>query len=644
MLREDSGRGFFHSRFRVSRKSDLDIFSSMAEPERLRLMIRSREAGVEVVSGPRRNEGDEPLNLEIEGNGFEGRSLVNLSPDGQWIGVNGGGKGLECVGRERKFVLPAKETADVERFSFSPLGTFLVTWQRPDSERFPEGSLRAWSLSQDEDNRLVRCFHCKQLKKGGIDSTLAWSGDERIAMHAVTNAARIVDGDLPKSVEFRDTIRCEGMNQFAISPCPEPPYAAALVVPELKGKPASVRVVSYPRGDVVCQKAFYRAEDVDLKWSPSGDGVLVQTSTAVDATGGSYYGGSGLYLLHARSSKECQVPLPKDGPIADAQWEPSKGREFVVISGTVPPVAALFNLDAEQLYSFGAAHRNTISWSPHGRFLALCGFGNMAGGVDFWDRLRKKKIGSTTIPTAVTHGWSADSRTFMTATLAPRMNVDNGVRIYRYDGSGPIAVLTNRQPLFECRWIPTSSSQFPDRPASPASKARSKLNKSDESAKPKAYVPPSARGSGSSSLAAAAMRAELDAENKKNAASGSNRKSSTTTATIPGMAPETSRNKKRKENQRKRKEAAEAAAELNQPPPAPPQAAEEVAVEEPPLTKELALKKQKALKKKLKLVAELKAKVDAGQVQPTEDQREKLNRAEGLEAELAALEEQLESL
>ena len=31
-------------------------------------------------------------------------------------------------------------------------------------------------------------------------------------------------------------------------------------------------------------------------------------------------------------------------------------------------------------------------WATHGRFLALCGFGNLGRGLDFWDRNKKKKL------------------------------------------------------------------------------------------------------------------------------------------------------------------------------------------------------------------------------------------------------------
>jgi translation initiation factor 2A len=111
--------------------------------------------------------------------------------------------------------------------------------------------------------------------------------------------------------------------------------------------------------------------------------VLVKTSTDVDKSGASYYGSTGLYLLHADGGFESSVPLPKEGPVSDAKWAPTS-RGFVVIAGTMPAAATLFDLAAKPLLSFGAAHRNVASWAPHGRFLAIAGFGNLAGDMDFW--------------------------------------------------------------------------------------------------------------------------------------------------------------------------------------------------------------------------------------------------------------------
>lgn len=55
--------------------------------------------------------------------------------------------------------------------------------------------------------------------------------------------------------------------------------------------------------------------------------------------------------------------------------------------------------------------------------------------MDFWDVNRKKVMGSTSSHCAVAYGWSPDSRWFLTATCAPRMNVDNDVKVGWSSGS-----------------------------------------------------------------------------------------------------------------------------------------------------------------------------------------------------------------
>lgn len=46
--------------------------------------------------------------------------------------------------------------------------------------------------------------------------------------------------------------------------------------------------------------------------------------------------------------------------------------------------------------------------------------------------------GSNISHCSITHSWSPDSRFFLTASLAPRMNVDNGFNIFKYNGIGPV--------------------------------------------------------------------------------------------------------------------------------------------------------------------------------------------------------------
>ena len=110
-------------------------------------------------------------------------------------------------------------------------------------------------------------------------------------------------------------------------------------------------------------------------------------------------------------------------------------------------MGTLFNLKAEPVMSFGSARQHHFVVAPR-RFVVLAGFGNLSGGMDFWDRNKKKKLGSTNTTRceirsniratltvrppsrprpprpaspAVAYGWAPDSRYFVTATLAPRM-------------------------------------------------------------------------------------------------------------------------------------------------------------------------------------------------------------------------------
>mmetsp|Transcript_18115 Transcript_18115/g.53560 ORF Transcript_18115/g.53560 Transcript_18115/m.53560 type:complete len:634 (-) Transcript_18115:27-1928(-) len=621
-------------------------------PPALQLITRSRSHGIEVVPAP--SARDENQTLAVSAALGAKRSIAVASPGaGDWVALGGGNAPLEVAatrGGARATLLD--DTAGCERFAFSPTGAHLVTWQRPNPEKFPDGSLRVWSLKPGAAT-LARSFHCKVLNRGGIPATIGWSGDERLAFHAVTNTIHVHDGAFQEKngTDQVGSIKVENMSQLAASPIKTAPYACAAFVPEIKGRPAQVKLFAFPpppdgaADGQVSAKAFYRAQDCKLSWSPGGHGVLVQTHTDVDATGGSYYGGTGLYLMQARPKKagepafECLVPLPKEGPVAAAEWEPTKGLEFVVIAGTIPPTAALYNLEAEQIYAFGNAHRNVACWAPHGRFLALAGFGNLAGDVDFWDRHKKKKVGSANIPCAVTYGWSPDSRMFMAATLAPRMNVDNGVRVYRYDGSGPIATKNDRDPLYDCFWVPACADRFPDRGASAESKARAKALKATPAAsKPQAYRPPGARGMAGGGSLASMIRAER--EKDKGTSGGLKKQGQPRKEGLPvGAAPEPqqSRNAKRKEAARKRKEAEAAAAALEEATVAPPPPPAAAAADPLELSAEDLAKRVKKLKKQLKQIDELAAKV-AGGLSPSSEQREKLDKKAAVAADLAAAE------
>jgi hypothetical protein len=132
----------------------------------------------------------------------------------------------------------------------------------------------------------------------------------------------------------------------------------------------------------------------------SSDGAVLVgiVSTEMDATGQSYYGSTSMLLLHSDGSFDCNVAPPKEGGIHDVQWSPASAasgssapKRLAVCAGTMPTQTALYNAKGEQQFQFGNAHRNVLSWSPHGRFLCIAGFGNLAGHMDFWD-CRKLKV------------------------------------------------------------------------------------------------------------------------------------------------------------------------------------------------------------------------------------------------------------
>ena len=370
---------------------------------------------------------------------------------------------------------------------------------------------------------------------------------------------------------------------------------------------------------------MFKAQDVSMKWSPSGSGVLCKTETAVDATGKSYYGESGLYLLLSRDGDGCAV---ETGSVYDSAWTPD-GRSFIAISGTMPPKSALYDLRGREIFSFGEAHRNTVRISPNGRFACIGGFGNLAGQLDFWDLDRKVLLASVDASCSVDFGWSPCSRLFFTATTAPRMRVDNGVKVWAYSGEQVKCISYSKSELYEAAWCMQGS--YDDEPVSPRVAARKAPIKTSsdgskgEKKQVKAYRPPGARSG--SSTGGRSLSQLL-----KSGGGGGGRG-----RTIPGMTPVVggapvggtpvggaAKKKKRRRGKKSKAPPAESAP-APEPAPAPAPAPVDPA------------KRIKALKKKLRQIGELKEKQKAGKVLE-EAQLKKVSGEADIVAELAKLE------
>eukprot|EP00903_Cladosiphon_okamuranus_P016168 g14921.t1 len=611
-----------------------------------KILLR-RPGTLELFRGPSKDHGaekDKPGDLTIEP-GFPelDTSSTEWSRDGRFLAAVCS-TGVEVVDMTNRTVVGHVDAPGARAVHFSPLGTYLLTWQPPsksvDGER-PPGNLVVWSTaSWSEALRVSQ----KQLRRSAWPS-LQWSSDELIAARGLDNDIQIYHGKhLDQGIVAR--VPCPKLGSFSLAPGTAP-YRLATFVPEMKGKPGKIALWSYPVADTpVASRSSFRAQEATFKWSPDGRAVLCLTSTDVDATGKSYYGSTGLYLMHADGQFDCAIAPAKEGTVQDVQWGPggsNKGNKFVVIAGSMPSTSTLYNIKGEPMFEFGSAHRNTISWSPHGRFLLLAGLGNLAGEMDFWDVNRKKVMGSTSSHCAVAYGWSPDSRWFLTATCAPRMNVDNDVKVFRYDGSGPV-VKKEIDVLWDAVWQPAAQGVYPDRPASPGRKGPTAADAAAGKGRTFGEKAAVYRSPGSTGSLAALMRAErgVDKAGAGGKKVGRVDAARATGAYIPGMAPpeanKPSKNAKKQEAKKRAKERAEAQKQVEAILAAATggdEGKEGKEEEKAPAPVDPA-KRAKALSKKIKKLETVKAKKDAGEA-INADQTALLESEASLRQELASL-------
>ncbi len=373
----------------------------------------------------------------------------------------------------------------------------------------------------------------------------------------------------------------------------------------------------------------------------------------MDTSGASYGGATGLHFLTV-TGESTNISRSKEGPIHDVKWSPSDDY-FIVAAGTMPSHCTFYDGKGTPIYEFGAAHRNTISWSPHGRFLCLAGFGNLAGEMDFYDTNKKThmiKMGSNSAHCTIKFGWSPDSRYFITSTLAPRMNVDNGFKIFKYNGVGPVAHYSPGEGplLFDAIFRPASNGIFPDRPRSPK-----KQGGDDSGPKIPAYTPPPKaapyRPPGSSGALASMLAREAAPKGKVKANGGGSVQPNRAPPAvkqriIPGMTPQMANTKIKPKKEKKEADILQQVAAKKEKDKSHAVAQEKKAtvekVVEPEkksldaLSPEEKEKKAKGIRKKLKQIDEIKAKFGAG-AELNADQKSKLETESTLIAELRAM-------
>ena len=165
----------------------------------------------------------------------------------------------------------------------------------------------------------------------------------------------------------------------------------------------------------------------------------------------------------------------------------------------MPAKTTIFNQRAKAIHSFNLGPRNTIIFSPHGRFVIVAGFGNLAGEMDIYD-IEKDFAKVTTIrgsnPSVCE--WSPDGKHILTATTSPRLRVENGIRVWHV--SGGLMYNEDMTELYQVCWRPQSTTQHPiENPFHPAPTPHPSAMKYMETVKTPskpvgAYRPPGARG------------------------------------------------------------------------------------------------------------------------------------------------------
>jgi len=394
-------------------------------------------------------------------------------------------------------VLPAD---NVYELGFSHFGTYIITWQRPAKDENGDAvkNLKVWrTIDENASEGGERDVVGKFVQKSQTGWNLQYSHDEQYCARSVTNEVQFYKSDDLSTVSNK--LRAEGVADFALSPGEQNP-SVAVFVPERKGQPAAVKVFNIPQFTApVSQKTFFKGDKVQLNWNETGTSLIVLAQTDVDKSNKSYYGETNLYILSASGEFDSRITLDKEGPIHDVTWSPN-GKEFGVIYGYMPAKTTIFNQRAVAQHNFSLAPRNTILFSPHGRFVIVAGFGNLAGQMDIYD-LEKNydKVCTIEASNASVCEWSPDGRHILTATTSPRLRVDNRIRIYHVQGG--VMYNEDMHELYHVTWRPQSTTQHPlENPLHPApaphASALEYLSKVKTPSKPAgAYRPPGARGS-----------------------------------------------------------------------------------------------------------------------------------------------------
>ncbi|WRX11458.1 Translation initiation factor [Theobroma cacao] len=486
----------------------------------LEILVREPE-GYSIWNGPPFNNNNQPgIMLEKAP-----CTSAKFSEDGSRLMVTKSDSSTSVYDSRTLKEIRCFQIPNVAASALSPRGTYLQTFQKSTTPQ--EKNVVLWNIETGDP--VYEQFQ-KNMTKATWPS-IQFSSDEAVACRLATNEIQFFDAvDFSKGISHR--LRIPGVDAVELSKAPGSHVAA--FVPESKGSPASVQIYACGKelqSQPLARRSFFRCSTVQLNWNHGSTGLLVVVQSDVDKTNQSYYGESKLTYLTTDGTHEGLVPLRKEGPIHDVQWSYS-GKEFAVLC-----------LQVQQYLTKSANHY--LSWDL---VLTIPSDGTQRGNA-FWDFVDKKQLGTTRAECSVTSEWSYDGRYFMTATTAPRLQVDNCIKIFHHNGSLFFKKMFDK--LFQADWKPESPDKFGEiaeliksvdsmkveetKPRGQGSTSKRTASANPPAQKPAAYRPPHAKN-------AATVQAELFGG-----------------SSAGEMSKNALRNKKKREKQ-KEKKAAEAAA------------------------------------------------------------------------------------
>ena len=132
-------------------------------------------------------------------------------------------------------VITTLPTANVFELGFSPLGTFIITWQRPSKDEKGDAvkNLKVWRVVEEGDSTDAEEAHNvvgRFVQKSQTGWNLQYTHDERYCARVVTNEVQFYSsGDLGT---VWNKLRVEGVSDFAVSPGDN--HSIAVFIPERK--------------------------------------------------------------------------------------------------------------------------------------------------------------------------------------------------------------------------------------------------------------------------------------------------------------------------------------------------------------------------------------------------------------------------